>query len=307
MRRVFEAAAAGTTAYPGEDEPERSRLPNDWRRFLDLVEQAADPAAAATSGRSIAELLAQWALSDADAVLLPARAAALERYSALERAGSSWAPPAAVRSALDEWQFGDAVDIIDGAERVLASRDAIDALASTEGLVPAPGLEADYQDARSEAEINVVVDEATRTLEALQAIASAGDAAAEPRDWLTSWGLDGTDPAAGVAAAAAAWEAGDLDSARTAAAGVVAILAAAPDTGRSHAIVAGLVGALVILLLLVAVALVRRSRRREGPAIALSGVSGPEPHGPYATLRPDGFPAEPSGGPAPGDEGADGT
>jgi hypothetical protein len=230
------------------------------------------------------------------------------RYASLEQAGEGWAPPAAVRSALDEWHFADAVDIMDGAEHVLASRDEIDALAAAEGLVPGPRLEADYQDARSEAEVNVVVDEAARTLETLEAIARAADAAAEPRDWLADWGLDGVDPAAGVASAAAAWEAGDLDSARTAAAGVVAVLAAAPDTGRSHLLVAALVGALaVLLLLLVAVALVRRSRRRAVPVTAPAAVGAPEPHGPYATLPPDRIPAEPSGGPAPGDEGADGT
>ena len=38
MRAAFAAAAAGTTAYPGEAPPERSRLPSDWRRFLDLLQ-----------------------------------------------------------------------------------------------------------------------------------------------------------------------------------------------------------------------------------------------------------------------------
>ncbi len=308
MREVFAAAAAGTTAYPGEGDPERSRLPNDWRRFLDLAEQAADPATATASERSLADLIELWALDATQAVLLPARAAALERYSALARAGGSWAPPAAVRSALDEWQFGEAADIMDGAERVLASRDAIEALAATEGLVPGPRLEADYQDARSEAEMNVVADAATRALGTLETIATAGEAAEAPRDWLTSWGLDGADPAAGVAAAGAAWEAGDLDAAATAAAGVVALLAAAPDIGRSHAIVAALVAALAVLLLvLIAIALARRRRPREGPVLATAAAGLPGPRGPYATLPPDAFPAEPSGGPAPGDEGADGT
>ena len=308
MRKVFAAAAAGTTAYPGEGDPEPSRRPNDWRRFLDLAEQTAGPATGTASGRSIADLMEQWALDAADAALLPARAAALGRYSALVQTGSSWAPPAAVRSALDEWDFGDAEDIIDVAERVLATRDAIAVLAADEGLALGPALEADYQDAGSEAEVNVVVDEAARTLDALESIASAADAAAAPRDWLTSWGLDRTDPAAGVVAAGHAWEAGDLDAARTAAAGVVAVIAAAPDAGRSKAIVVAFIVVLVVLvLLLVAVVLVRRSRRRPALAIASPVAGSPEAGGPYATLPPDGPPAEPAGGPAPGDEGADGT
>jgi hypothetical protein len=308
MREVFAAAAAGTTAYPGEGDPELSRSPNGWRRFLDLAEQAADAANAPSSARSIADLLALWALDDADAALLPARAAALERYSALEQAGAGWAPPAAVRSALDEWDFGDAADVMDGAERVLASRDAIETLAAAEGLVPGPRLESDYEDSRSEAEINVVVVEAAESLETLQAIAAAGDAAEAPRDWLTSWGLDGTDPAAGVAAAGAAWEAGDLEAARTAAASVVATLAAAPDAGRSKAIAAALLVALAVLILLLIIVVLARRRRNRWVPVTVSAVPGlPESRRPYATLRPDGFPAEPPGGPAPGDEGADGT
>ncbi len=291
MREVFAAAAAGTTAYPGEGEPERSRMPSDWRRFLDLAEQAADPASAMTSGRSISDLLAQWALDDGDASLLPARAAAVERYSALVRAGAGWAPPTAVRTALDEWHFDDAVDVMDVAERVLASRDEISALAAAEGLVAGPRLEAGYQDARSEAEINVMVDQAARTLEALEAVATAGEAASAPRDWLASWGLDGADPATGVAAAGAAWEAGDLDAARTAAADVIALIAAAPDAGRSHLIVTALLAVLVaLLLLLVVVAMARRGRHRPVSAAASTVAGFPGSRGPYATLPPDGYP-----------------
>ena len=38
MRKVFKAAHDGTTAYVGAAAPEKTSLPNDWRRFVDLAE-----------------------------------------------------------------------------------------------------------------------------------------------------------------------------------------------------------------------------------------------------------------------------
>ena len=84
MREVLAAAHAGTVAYPGEAAPEQSRLGNDWRRFLDLVEVAeAGPGGveAGPDDRSIAGLLEQWVLPDPEQRLLPARAEALEAYA----------------------------------------------------------------------------------------------------------------------------------------------------------------------------------------------------------------------------------
>jgi len=323
MRRVLTAAAAGTTAYPGEGDPERSRLPNDWRRFLDLAEQAAGATGAVPDdgGRSIAELVELWALDDAEAAVLPARQVALAAYATLLERGGTWAPPAAVRLALDEWDFADVGDVIDLGAGILATRDAIDALAVSEGLVADPGLEADYQDAESEAEMNVVAEEASRSLDVLEAIVAAREAAAVPRDWITDLGLDGTDPGAAVEAAGVAWEAGDLDGAAAGAAGVVATLAAAPEGGRSRAILAAVAAAILVVLLLVALGWIAM-RTRRGPARALAtlpatplvtptgttegtpAATAPEPDRPYATLPRDRSPAEPPGGPASGDEGA---
>ena len=67
MRRVFTAADRGTTAYVGRRAPERTSLPNDWRRFLDLVEElgGADGATA---------LVSTWVVAPGDRAALVARA-----------------------------------------------------------------------------------------------------------------------------------------------------------------------------------------------------------------------------------------
>ncbi len=142
-------------------------------------------------------------------------------------------------------------------------------------------------------------------------VAGASDVVEAPRDWFTEVGLDGADPAAGVAAARTAWERADLEAAEGAAAGAVEQLRTAPEAGRTRVLTVG-AGAVLALLVLVAVAvfLARRrsgaARRSRAAAMASSGTgTPPDPAGPYATLPPEGPPAGPPGRPPSGDEGAD--
>jgi hypothetical protein len=307
MRAAFAAAAAGTTAYPGEAPPEKSRLPSDWRRFLDLVQGGDD--AAATAG--VADLVAGIALDDGERKLLPARAAARRAYADLVEAGGEWAAPVVVRMAMDRWAFGDATEAMDRAADILAVRDQIAEAAGAEGLTPAPGPEASYQDAGSVAELAAAQEGADRSLAVLEQVAGASDVAEAPRDWFTEVGLDGADPASEVAAAKAAWEGADLEAAAAAAADAVARLQAAPEAGRSKVLAIG-GGVALVLVLLVALAVVLLRRRNDAAlrsrvtAIAAAGAATPpDASGPYATLPPEGPPAEPPGRPPSGDEGAD--
>ena len=204
MRAAFAAAVAGTTAYPGEAPPERSRLPNDWRRFLDLVQgggKAADEA-------EVADMVAEIALDEADRKVLPARASARRAFADLVEAGGEWAAPVVVRMAMDRWQFDDAMKLMNRASDVLAVRDEISGLAGVEGLEPPAKPEEDYQDAGSVAELTVVKEDADRSLAVLEQVAGASDVVEAPRDWFTEVGLDGADPATDLAAARTAWERG---------------------------------------------------------------------------------------------------
>ena len=103
MRRVFAAAAAGTTAYPGAGTPEATRLPNDWRRFVDLAEELG-------GGTGVAEMIAPWALTPADRAQLAARRAARSAYHDLGGSDGDWAAPPVVRMALDGWDFAGGLD-----------------------------------------------------------------------------------------------------------------------------------------------------------------------------------------------------
>ncbi len=291
MRDVFAAAAAGTTAYRGETPAERTRLPNDWRRLVDLAEELG-------GGVGVADLVETWALDASAAGPLRTRAAAREAYAGLVAAGASWAAPVVVRTALDAWQFAEAVDAIGQADGVLETRDRIEALAVDEGLDPAPGMEAGYEAARSVAELAAVERGAEATLDSLGELAAAADVVGAPRDWLTDLGLDGADPDATLASARTAWEGGDLEASASFASAAVSALASAPGVGQARVATAG-AGAAILAVLLLAVLLVGRRRRAAAPRPATSG--------PYATLPPDGPPADPPGGQSSEDEGADRT
>ncbi len=307
MRAAFGAAVAGTTAYPGEAPPERSRLPNDWRRFLDLVQRETGLADEA----EIADLVAEVALDEADRNVLPARASARRALAELVDAGGGWAAPVVVRLAMDNWQFDAATELMSRASDVLAVRDEITGLAGVEGLEPPAKPEEDYQEAASVAELTVVKEDADRSLAVLERVAGASDVVEAPRDWFTEVGLDGAEPATDVAAARTAWERADLAAAEDAAAAAVELIREAPEAGRTRVLTVG-AGAVLALLILAAMAtiLVRRrsgsARRPRAAALASSGSgTPPDLSGPYATLPPEGPPAGPPGRPPSGDEGAD--
>jgi hypothetical protein len=261
MRRVFQAAEDGTSAYAAGDAPEQTALPNDWRRFLDLVEEL--------GGASDADdLLERWVLPGADAAQLDDRADARAAYRRLVAADGDWVAPSVVRLALDGWAFRQADVQIAEAQTILAQRDETATLASANDLTPPPGLEAAYEQASTAADLAAASALATNSQSTLEAVVAADAAADAPRDWITSLGLSGKDPDADVSAARTAWEAGDLAAAAEHAALAAGTLAVAAEAGRGRAIVIGGGAVLValVLLLLLALAVVRWRRRAPSAA-----------------------------------------
>jgi len=263
MQRVFAAADAGTTAYAGDGVSEQSTLPeNDWRRFVDLAEELA-------GADGVAELVQTWALTDDEEALLEGRSSARSAYARLTGAADAWAAPLRVRTAMDGWRFADAEAAIGSAAAILETRDSIEALAGSEALDVPVSLEADYEAAATDDEVRAVAAEVASSEASLRTVAAAADVLAEPRDWLTELGLQGKDPDADLAAARAAWEAGSIDEATSLAGTAAGTLAVAPQAGRGRALV---VGGIVGLVLLVAVAVVlapRRAVRRRVPSSAV--------------------------------------
>lgn len=301
MRAVFRAAHEGTIAYVGAVPPEPDRRVPDWRRLLDLLEELAGVDGAEA-------LLRTWVVDDEGAAELDARATARAAYAELVAAGDGWLPPIAVRQPMATWRFDDAAQAIEAARAVLAARDARDVLARGQGLVPPDGLRYAYESAPAAgiAAAQALVD-AQRA--ALDRVVAAGAAIRAERDWITQLGIDGSAPEDALAAARAAWEGGDMTTATGRADEALALMAAAPNAGRTRALAIGGASAAGVLVVIGGAALVVRSRRRptvvplaamglpvDRPAATAAGVPPEAPDG-YATLA--GAPREPAPGEAP--------
>ncbi len=289
MRRVFRAAHDRTTAYVGAGDPEPTRLPNDWRRFLDLTEELG-------GASGISDLMATWVVPSGQRATLAARAKARDDYHVLVADGGSWAAPVVIRLAMDGWSFDKAESGMRVAMSILSQRDATASLAATLKLAPPSGLEPAYEGADSEAGLASAATLASNTETSLEAVQSAVAAAAAPRDWLDTLGLVGKDPDGLLADARAAWQQGDLAQATEAAGLVTGTLAVAGEAGRGRAIVI-VCGVAILLLLISLVALGYRQRRRRRAlrlARAAAAVApGPAIAGP-SLLAPSEAPAAPS-------------
>jgi len=294
MRRVFKAAADGTTAYVGAGAPERTRLPNDWRRFLDLTEELG-------GATGVADLMATWVVPAGSQADLAARATARDAYHALVTAGEGWAPPTVVRMDLDRWAFDEAEPLMTEAQSILTQRDATAALATTLGLTAPGRLEQAYESATGASALDAAAELATATESSLEAVQAASRDASAPRDWLVSLGLSGKDPDGELVAARTAWESGDLHTATDQATLVSGTIAVAAEAGRGRAIVISS-GVAIVLLLIALVALAYRQRRRQRArrlAAAASGIGSPAAGGAPSSPAPMAWPSPPASPPPP--------
>lgn len=290
MAVVFAAAAENRTAYPGVGQPETVASADDWRRFLDLVEQPdrPDPAGLDAAIRA-------YVTTTVEAQQLVRRDQARDSYRALLDAGDGWLPPWSVRGPMGEWDFVLATSGMAEATAVLDRRDQVEAAATALGLTPDGALRSAYEGAKdSLADASAL---ARRQLDALAAIAAARARVEATPDLFAQIGLLGETPAVAYAAARSAFEAGDLDAALASARTAAVVVDGAAAVGQERVLVAAVsLGAALLLLVLVAVLVRRRRRRRRELALALA--SGPAATEAYGTLAATPAPEDVEGGPA---------
>jgi hypothetical protein len=298
MRAVLAAANANQAAYRGAGEPETVTIKNDWRRFLDLLEEAGGSDGAE-------EVFRRWVVSAEQVALLDARRAARSAYASLLDAGTGWLPGYVVRDPLGRWEFGRATTGMAEASAILALRDDIAARAAELAVAPPSSLRIAYEGATET--LVSVRDLATAQLATAKDLDAAADLVAAERDVFTSIGLIGEDPGTTLSAASAAFSGGDTAGADATADSLTALMTGAADAGRTRVLVGGLAGAGVFALGAGGVVAVYRRRRPslvpESPPFVLAGDPAPagaspdEPSSaadPYATLG-DPRPPEPIG------------
>jgi hypothetical protein len=285
MQRVFAAAQDHRIAYVGAGTPETATGDNDWRRFLDLLDELGH------STRADA-LFRQWVVDGAQTNTLDDRTTARAAYEDLVTVSAGWKAPFFVRAPMSDWDFATATTRIEQARTFIDRKVEIEAGAGLLQLTPSADLQDAYEDARDS------LDNANRMADneiaSIHALVTATQAVQEPRAPLVVLGLLGTTPEAALAAARIAFTNGSPFAADQAKA-VTALIDGAVEIGRGRLVAAIVVlVAAVVLLVLTVVLLRRRSRlHREQaaggdgailPAVAGGSIPAGAAEPPYATL-----------------------
>ena len=248
---AYQPPEAGRTGVDGQPwTPETIAGPPDWRVLLDLLE--------ADTPATYDDLWRTWVAREEDLPLLDDRAAARARYDAVLADAGDWQLPRPIRDAMRAWRFDDATDLLADAGDVLARRDEIAAAAAAAGLVLPTDLRLAFEGTGGFA---AALEEADAEAVAIEHYQAAADAEPIAPDLVAQVGMWGSTPETDLAAAKAAFMAGDLESAVSSSDAARSVWTSAEDVGRGRLVsVTALVLALVAALVLFALTI--RSRRR---------------------------------------------
>jgi len=258
LRTVWRQADAEELAYgrhPDEEGPRRVPNSDDWRRFLDLFENASDA--------DFDPIWRNWILTDFQAGELAARDEARRAYRSTERRLGDWVMPASTRRHMEKWTFGDATEELARIERLRDDHAVLVDRAGRLDLEPS----GEVGDRLGEG-IDQAFEELERQAGALAALQAAAKRLDAERVPLEAIGLLGEpDPADGLAAARQAFEEGDEDEASRQASDAAAQVDAAGEQGRLR--VAAIGGGILVLdgAAMAALALKRRRHRDAGRTV----------------------------------------
>ncbi len=257
LRRVWRAAEGNEMSYQapgtGGARPETGidASQPDWQRLLDLLDERTDG--------TYDDIWREWIINEGEAPLLDRRAAARAAYTAAISRAGDWELPHDLRFALGAWRFDEVdADLVTAGE-VLDQRAEIAERAAALQLEPSDALETAFE---GSAGLDAAQAAGTAELGTLDAVERTQAQLADAPSALEAVGLVGSDPAARVADARTAYEAGDLDLADTALADAQRQRGDADAAGRMRVGIAGGAALGIDLLAMAAMAVRRRSRRR---------------------------------------------
>jgi hypothetical protein len=267
LREVWRAVHAGDMSYqpPGAGagaKPERgvSAETEDWQRLLDLLDNRTRVA--------YGDLWRDWVVNAEQAKQLDARDAARAAYATTVTAADGWQLSRDVRAELGAWQFSAVTADLATARDVLAERTTIATDAAALGLTPSDDLRRAFEGTGGlDAAAAVAGDERT----SLDTLRRAGELVHRPTSALESVGLIGADPAADLAAARTAYEAGDLDAADARAEAALTARDGADGAGRERV---GIAGGAVLGLDLAAISVLGIRRRWQRRAVQRARIQG---------------------------------
>jgi hypothetical protein len=260
LRRVWVAASADRSAFQPlhSAQIESPAEPaTDWRRLLDLLEQS--------TGRSFEPIWRLWVLTPAQTGLLQQRDTTLAAYASARTTAGAWDLPPEIRRALDTWQYGRAMALIDQALGVLVQRDQIAMEAATEHTTAPATLKVVFE----RSGLSAATAEINNELSVIDELSAARRAGTQSGGAAGVLGLIGADPQADLSAARGAFAQGDLSRAMSLATSARAAWQSADTAGQVRIMgsLAVLVGIGLLLFLLV---WTRRGRSRSGVGSAVA-------------------------------------
>jgi hypothetical protein len=239
LKAVWQAIVGGRAAYQPSGPRaglERATAVPDWRGLVDLFAEHAKV--------DVAPTWSKWVTRPNDDVLLADRAVAREAYTTLVARSATWQLPRVLRDALRVWQFDQAAELVESADRALDQRDAVAAAAAAAGLAPPPTMQVDFEGPRGFAAATAEADAE------IAAIATYRDAAATRPSSPSAFqaiGLWNSAPDVSLASAAADFAAGDLQKTVAESSFAAAVWRSAETVGRNRVLaLAGSLGALIV-------------------------------------------------------------
>jgi hypothetical protein len=252
LRDVIAAADANEISYQNGGQPEEVRATDDWRRFLDLLQEVGGSTAAP-------DLFVDLVI--ANDVNLGERATTRATYASLDQDAGDWLMPVVIRQPMNDWDFAEASDFMTTASGVLLTRNEIEALAGELGVEAPVSLQTAYETAQTD--FNAAIALGAAQSEAAAHVLTAKRAVESAPSLLEQVGLIGQDADLELSQAVDAFVGNELEQANAQAQEAIDLIAAAGDVGTSRVIKTGVVLLMLVLLIVGSVILSRRRRRRE--------------------------------------------
>lgn len=250
LRDVIVAADANEISYRNGDQPEEVRATDDWRRFLDLLQEVGGSSAAP-------DLFIDLVIGND--VNLGERTATREIYASLEQEAGDWLMPIAIRQHMNDWEFPEATALMTTASGVLQTRTEVEALADALGVEAPASLQTAYETAQTDFAAAIALG--TSHTATVEHVLTAKRAVEAERSLFEQIGLIGQDPDLELAEAIDAFEADNMEDANGGAQVTLDLIGAAGDVGTSRVIKASVAFLGLLLLIVGSVVIVRRRNR----------------------------------------------
>lgn len=114
LSRVLDVTSRGKIAYRGSGEAEQTAVPDDWRRFLDLLTEVGG------SGQATG-LFYEYVATDDERAAMDARAVSRRTYAFVVDSFGGWEMPYPLRAAMESWDFAAADAMLQDLKQIAAA------------------------------------------------------------------------------------------------------------------------------------------------------------------------------------------